>query len=626
MASAGKRGLLKRLTGALFEGAAGATPASEPSATATPPAPARGNRRDLAHAAFQGRIAELLEQGQAAVAGKLQFVDLDAIKAELGERWQIIADKVREVTQRTIERRLAPGDAYVAYDDDSYLLLFANLTEAQARIKATAIAMEIRQRMTGDFNLVDRYWVRTFVADLADARADGAPELAALDRRLGATRELAHGRNSAAADAPLWDRPPRVVPPSARATPEQTAAAQARFEARVGEVARQLGQGSTGKLQLLQLDRLRAELGERWAEIVDRVRAIAEQVLARRLAPVDVFAPIDEGCYLILFAALAEDEAQLQVAAIAREIRDRLLGEVGPSPAVAVAAFVAPLAEVARLGARAPTIVEIDRALSEREDVAPPPDTASQAELRPRLGEVGVCYRPMLYTKTGMVSVFGAQAMRLEPDGAIERGLAAYPANDPPVSFEIDRAVLQRALKDARRLVRRSERALVTVPVRLQSLIDHSSGQLVDLCRSQRPAVRRLIVIEIVNLLPDAPTARLGEAIAPIQPFCRAAIISVPPQFTDFERAARLGVASVGVELASLDPRGAARDQLVARLAGFAAGAHMNGMTAHLHGIADHAVLEAARAAGFDYLNGPAVVAEAVRPVAMHAYTAPSDR
>jgi ribosomal protein S19E (S16A) len=413
---------------------------------------------------------------------------------------------------------------------------------------------------------------------------------------------------------------------TARAAPEQTAAQQAWFVGRVAEVARQLGHGSAGKLQLLQLEGVREELGERWAEIADRVRTIAEQVLTRRLARVDVFAPIDDGTYLILFAELAEDEARLRVAALAREIRDRLLGELGPSPALAVSAFVVPLAEVARGAARdGPTLVELDRALSEREDVAPPPDTASQAELRPRLGEVGVSYRPMLYTKTGMISVFGAQAMRLAPGSAIERGLAAYPSHDPPVSFEIDRAVLQHALKDARRLVRRAERALVTVPLRLQSLIDHSAGQLVDLCRTQRPAVRRLVVLELVNLLPDAPTARLGEAIPPILPFCRAVIISVPPTFAEFERAAWLGVASVGIELAPLDQHGAARVPLVERLAGFAAGAHAHGMTAHLHGVADRAVRDGARAAGFDYVNGPAIVAEAVRPVAMYPYAEPSD-
>src|SRR5205085_8616652 len=119
--------------------------------------------------------------------------------------------------------------------------------------------------------------------------------------------------------------------------------------------------------------------GERWPAIAERVREIAEQVLSRRLAAIDVFAPIAEGCYLILFAELDEDEARLKVAALAREIRDRLLGEIGPMPEPAVGAFVAPIARIVRGRPRTPTVDEVDRVLSEREDVAPPPDTATQA-------------------------------------------------------------------------------------------------------------------------------------------------------------------------------------------------------------------------------------------------------
>src|SRR4029077_10036287 len=109
---------------------------------------------------------------------------------------------------------------------------------------------------------------------------------------------------------------------------------------------------------LLQLDHIRTELGARWPAAAERVRDIAEQVLTRRLAPIDVFAPLDEGSYLILFAALTEDEARLTVAALAREIRDRLLGELGPTVAAEVGAFVAPLTGLLAAIAQLPTITE----------------------------------------------------------------------------------------------------------------------------------------------------------------------------------------------------------------------------------------------------------------------------
>jgi hypothetical protein len=374
--------------------------------------------------------------------------------------------------------------------------------------------------------------------------------------------------------------------------------------------------GSTGKVQLLRLDELRREMGARWPEIADRVRGITEHVLTRRLDRIDVFAPVDDGSWLVLFVALDEDEARLKIAAIAREIRDRLLGELGPSAEPEVAAFVAPLAEIVRSRAAIPNVIEVDRVLSARENVAPPRDTAPQAELRQRLGEVGVNYRPTLVAARGVIWVFDARAMRLDPGDVIRRGVDAYPPYDPPVCFEIDRTVLQRALEDARRLVQRAERALITVPLRLQSLTDHSSGQLVDLCRVQPPEVRRRIVVEISGLLADAPTTRLGEAVAAIQPFCRALIVSVPPHFTEFDRLARLGFYSAGIALDAIAP---ARLNFDA----FARGARAHGLATHLHGIVDAATLAAARAAGIDYLNGPAIAPEVVRPVAAPDVMAP---
>jgi hypothetical protein len=253
--------------------------------------------------------------------------------------------------------------------------------------------------------------------------------------------------------------------------------------------------------------------------------------------------------------------------------------------------------------------------LARFDDVAPPADSTAQAELRQRIGEVDVNYRPMLFAPRGMISVFSAQALRLDEANAIHHGVAAYPLNDPPVAFEIDRTVLERAIVHLRRMVQRSERALVSVPLRLQSLIEHSGGQLVDRCRAQPPIVRRHLVIDIFSLLTDAPTARLGEAVAALHPFCRSVTATLPTGFADLERVARLGLSSVGLELQMPDQAGPPPP-----LAAFARAAHAQGLTAHIHGIAGSATLEAARAAGFDYLDGAAVTGAVARPTAMYSY------
>src|SRR4051794_16696167 len=108
-----KRGLFKRLTEALFEDVEQAAMPAGVTTDPDKPAPTRAGRHDVAHAQFQSRIDALLLTGEPAVAGKIQFVDLDAIRAELGDRWTEIAGKAREITERTIQRRLAPDDAMV---------------------------------------------------------------------------------------------------------------------------------------------------------------------------------------------------------------------------------------------------------------------------------------------------------------------------------------------------------------------------------------------------------------------------------------------------------------------------------------------------------------------------------
>lgn len=639
MANSDKRGLFKRLTEALFEDveqtatAASATAASATAAAASsaiddvaarlaedrmPAAPAPGRRMlaDAAHAAFQARIADALQGDRPMVAGKMQFVDLDAIKADLGGRWEGVVDKVHQITEKVLQRRLTDRDAYVAYDGNSYLLLFADLTEAQARVKAMAIANEIRQRLMGEFGLPDRYWVRAFVGDLAAIGAGApTPDLDALSRRLDGAPEILPSR---APDQLLDQMGQGTAPPGPRHSAQETIVAQAKFETRITKAAQEQRRGSAGKMQLLQLDEIRAEMGDRWQELAAKVYDIAEQVMSRRLAPTDVFAPYEDGSYLLLFAELDEEEARLKAAAIAREIHDRLLGELARALVPTIGAFVTSLAAVTASSAGPPTLMQLDQALVAQENVAPPPDSAMQAELRHRLGEVGISYRPTLFAPRGMIPIFGAWALRLDQANIIHHGAAAYPAHDPPVAFEIDRAVLQLAIKDARDLLGKSVRALVTVPLRLLSLIDHGGGQLVDLCRAQPPAVRRLMVIELFGLLPEAPTKRLEEGVTALQPFCRAVTVTVPPGFAEFDRLARYRVSSVGIELAGLDP--AARERLTGQLPGFARSAHTAGMTAHLHGIDEPALFAAARSAGFDYLNGPAVADELPRPVAMHRY------
>ena len=151
-----------------------------------------------ADAPGQGACLGAAEFGQAAhartqtsspprlVAGHLQLVGLDDIKARLGDRWPALASKVATLARRTIERRLAPDDVFTQSGETAFTICFGSLDEKAAAFKADLIAQEIREKIVGatDDPAAGRAVMDVVTVDLAGQ--DGSPGgvLDAISRRL----------------------------------------------------------------------------------------------------------------------------------------------------------------------------------------------------------------------------------------------------------------------------------------------------------------------------------------------------------------------------------------------------------------------------------------------------------
>jgi len=97
-----------------------------------------------------GREARLEPQTLATVAaGRLNLMGLAEIREELGPRWDELAEKVQAIAEKVVAKHLVPGDVFERHGDDSYILLFANLTRAEAEFKCLAIRNEIGRQLLG---------------------------------------------------------------------------------------------------------------------------------------------------------------------------------------------------------------------------------------------------------------------------------------------------------------------------------------------------------------------------------------------------------------------------------------------------------------------------------------------
>ncbi|MGD1875898.1 MAG: response regulator [Kiloniellaceae bacterium] len=83
------------------------------------------------------------------VAGRIQLVGLEEIKAALGDRWARRSEVIYDLIERTIKSRLGATDVYQQSSDGNFTICFAELSESEAAFKARAISQEIRAKILG---------------------------------------------------------------------------------------------------------------------------------------------------------------------------------------------------------------------------------------------------------------------------------------------------------------------------------------------------------------------------------------------------------------------------------------------------------------------------------------------
>ena len=100
-----------------------------------------------------------------------------------------------------------------------------------------------------------------------------------------------------------------------------------------------------GKIRLIGLDEVKEALGSRWAAVAARAMASAEHVIRRRCGPHDTLFAYSGRRLPDLLRRTTEEEAGFRAAALAREIRTRLVGD-GETEATANVSAIAAAVDV----------------------------------------------------------------------------------------------------------------------------------------------------------------------------------------------------------------------------------------------------------------------------------------
>lgn len=396
-----------------------------------------------------------------------------------------------------------------------------------------------------------------------------------------------------------------------------------------------------GRVNFIGLSKIRDELGGRWPQVAARADEIARKAIEHRLTDVDVYTQYHELQYLIIFAQMTQEQAQLKCALIAEEIAKRLLGEDAATGLLEVKTMVSQLdgsikfEDVPSIAALAASLAEPGGTSDGGRDDGAEKSPAHAAAGGPEkddawwatnhggqdpLAAVQLVYRPMWDVKRDAVTTYVCVPAIPGPAGRLQAGESAIPLlTDPAVMNRLDLMVQRRVITDLRKLVANNQRVLLCLPVHFDTLASSvRRTEYLELCQRGIPLQGlKLLVFELIGLPAGVPQSRLLDLSATLRRFGRGMLMRTTVDQTQFGPPAETGIAGAGFENTAA---GIPESRQIQDMERFAAGAKKAGLIAYVHGLQSISLTTAAVGAGFDLVDGDIVTSVVNQPRAAYRF------
>lgn len=396
----------------------------------------------------------------------------------------------------------------------------------------------------------------------------------------------------------------------------------------------QSSQPLAGRVNFVGLSKIREKLGHRWDRIAKRADEIASKAIERRLTDADVYTRYQELNYLIIFAQLSKEQAQLKCALIAEEITKRLLGEDVTAELLDVKTMLSALDGNA-VFEDVPSVETLALKLASGEAAAAhgtvaknaPPgadekdawwesDPSSEAD---PLAGMQLVYRPMWDVKHNAVTTYLCVPAAAGPAGRLLVGESEVSSlDDAAVIQRLDFLVQRRVITDLRKLMAAQQRMLLCMPVHFETLASHARRtKFIELCqRGIPPHGPKQLAFELTGVPPGVPVSRLLDLSSVLRRFGRGVLLRTTVDQLHFHAPSECGIVGVGFE----NRHPASESRRIQEMEHFAAAAKKVGLVAYVHGLESISLTTAAIAAGFDFVDGNVVKSVVDRPETAYSF------
>ncbi|HEY9081485.1 hypothetical protein [Magnetovibrio sp.] len=366
------------------------------------------------------------------------------------------------------------------------------------------------------------------------------------------------------------------------------------------------GEELKDQVYLLDLTKIKDHLGAKWDRSIEKIHIKVEGIIKAHLTARDLFIRRDDASYLVVFDALPHLQGHLKANVLNEEIARALVGVKEASSLICVMdVAIDKKGEV--LISKAPDknqlIAEmVDKADQDRAVASPP----AGYETPLYLDDIEFIYRPMLVTRTRVVSTYVCIPVHKDKLGQYQSGYSVLGATPSPQElFELDHLTEHVAAEELAKLIKNHARSLIALPVHFETLanIQRRLKYLANLESIMQNNTDR-IVFEMVGLPENIPQPRILEFTSSLRRSSRAVIARFSPDHGNFPAYRTAGLHAVGIDVFSQTK---SERMLIKDIETFVSNAKENQLRTYAHGIRSISLLTAAICTGFDYLDGYAL-------------------
>ena len=372
----------------------------------------------------------------------------------------------------------------------------------------------------------------------------------------------------------------------------------------------------TGAVNMIGLDAIRRQLGDRWPAKRARVWEHVELELQRKLGPADLAVRVDDINYLIAAPSAQGFAAQALCLSVLQDVLKFFLGEIKTGDIA--------IRTVTELSGGAIVSAPVDLARLPRPGDPPPPEPVAPAseiapaapdalvehsaplkDWKPPLAgrtsviELGLPKKPPFDLKLSVGPVWNLRR-NLITSFLIERSGAPEKA-EPAELAEIDLATFAYAATLLEEHEQQGGPFTLHVPVNFSSLAAQSSRiRLVKLTQSVREAMRASVLLEICGLDAGVPPSRLIEVAGLVRSLCAGILGRVRPSRSALAAVKGCGLRALVIEAPLL---ALGQGDGAARMKAFVAAAQGVSPNLIVHGLPAAIAIEEATAAGFTHAS-----------------------